>query len=87
MESNALTEFLGVLLQTWILRNIFIFSSPNHSLSRLANRAIEYIRGYRVAKLETAHHTHAQQVKWNPPDQGYFKLNFDAGRVGNGAGG
>lgn len=75
-------DFLAVLWEVWNSRNYFIFSSPNQTPERLAHRAIAFIHDYREARLAPYASTAIQVRKWVPPPLDIWKLNFDAGQLG-----
>jgi len=75
-------DFLAVIWEIWNSCNHFIFSSPYRSYDRLAQRAIAFIRGFREAKLPPRPFPPLQAVKWAPSPSSLWKLNFDAGRLG-----
>ncbi|KAJ8431053.1 hypothetical protein Cgig2_005402 [Carnegiea gigantea] len=82
LDSNAAGEFLSVLWEIWNSRNRFIFSTPDRSPEGLALRAISFIRSYREARLDTSPITKSSPENWCLPEFGRWKLNFDAGKLG-----
>ena len=64
-------------------RNGFIFSIPDRSPENLAQRAISFIHGHREVKLPHSPQPCNQLGKWTPPNSGLWKLNFDAGKLGD----
>ncbi|KAJ8431206.1 hypothetical protein Cgig2_020317 [Carnegiea gigantea] len=75
-------DFLTILWEVWNSRNRFIFSSPDRSYNRLAQRAIAFIRDFREAKLSPRTSPNLQAEKWVPLPWDTWKLNFDAGHLG-----
>ncbi|KAJ8422352.1 hypothetical protein Cgig2_014893 [Carnegiea gigantea] len=59
-----------------------IFGSRDLAFEHLAHRVIAFVHDFREARLAPRPPSDTQVGKWVPPPSGIWKLNFDAGRLG-----
>ncbi|KAJ8435079.1 hypothetical protein Cgig2_032970 [Carnegiea gigantea] len=77
LDRDRLGEFVAVIWEIWNERNCFIFGHSGGGMGKwLAPWAVSFVRHFRDFN------TRNTQLK--PPITGAFKLNFEAGKVGEG---
>ncbi|KAJ8435389.1 hypothetical protein Cgig2_017666 [Carnegiea gigantea] len=76
-------QCLAIQPQIWNTRNHFIFAHPDHVPAELSKRAFAFVVHFRQAHQLEPTLTMSHPCSWRPLDHSIYKLNFDAGQVGN----
>ena len=83
LSLDRLGEYVAVLWECWNLRNRFIFEKKVDNGDALASRAVAFVLNFRRMRDEESPVPQSTDAScWRPPSLGIFKLNFDAGKVG-----
>ena len=83
LEPSRFGDFVAVAWEIWNERNRFLFGqSTGGRRCYSADRAIQFVQQYRQVQVQESKELAPRQSWWTPPGSGTFKLNFDAGRVG-----
>lgn len=82
---DNLTYFLLICWQIWDARNSWIFKKSPPSSSKVIHVAQAIGRDFAIAnpKKDTSKRIKESNIKWKPPDQDFFKLNFDGSVITN----
>jgi len=82
LDVDHLSIFTAILWEIWNSRNRFLFGFPDKSLSTLSQRAISFVHNFRAAQDRDHVLGPPMPSSWTPPLDGFYKLNFDGGRLG-----
>ncbi|KAJ8437863.1 hypothetical protein Cgig2_002997 [Carnegiea gigantea] len=88
LPSDRLGKYVAVMSECWNSRNRFIFGKKEGNRVGLAACAVAFVHNFRrIREDDKLTPTTSATAYWMPPSSGLFKLNFDAGMVGqNGRG-
>ncbi|KAJ8447046.1 hypothetical protein Cgig2_033615 [Carnegiea gigantea] len=63
--------------ECWNARNRFIFKDPDHNLSSLGKKAIDFVHSYRYTfDSKSSPQPTAHKSTWSPPTPGCLKINL-----------
>ena len=82
LDDDHLGIFATILSEVWNARNRFLFGYSNKSLSTLSQIVISFVHNYRAAQDRDHVPGPSMPPFWTPPPVGFYKLNFDGGRLG-----
>ncbi|KAJ8448575.1 hypothetical protein Cgig2_012219 [Carnegiea gigantea] len=74
--------FAAVLWEVWNARSKFLFRNQDRELGSLSMRAMGFVDGFRAAQSKLQAPEPVLRHLWKPLQARLWKLNFDAGRVG-----